>query len=94
MTEEIRYKKDGFDLEAGSSRRDYPEDEDDGDGPFDIFRTKSAPVHRLRRWRVSRLHWFISDLILCFFVSTISFVGDRSVIKFLCHFLACNHCFS
>ncbi|XP_047965262.1 calcium-transporting ATPase 10, plasma membrane-type-like [Salvia hispanica] len=55
MTEEIRYKKDGFDLEAGSSRRDYPEDEDDGDGPFDIFRTKSAPVHRLRRWRQAAL---------------------------------------
>ncbi|XP_057805178.1 calcium-transporting ATPase 8, plasma membrane-type [Salvia miltiorrhiza] len=55
MTEEIKYKKKGFDLEAGSSRRDYPEDEDDGAGPFDIVRTKSAPVHRLRRWRQAAL---------------------------------------
>lgn len=66
MTEEIKYKRKGFDLEAGSSRRDYPEDEDDGSNPFDIVRTKSAPVHRLRRWRVSRRHWFLSDLILWF----------------------------
>ncbi|KAL1541478.1 Calcium-transporting ATPase 10, plasma membrane-type [Salvia divinorum] len=55
MTEEINYKKKGLDLEAGSSRRDYPEDEDDGAGPFDIVRTKSAPVHRLRRWRQAAL---------------------------------------
>lgn len=66
MTEEIKYKRKGFDLEAGSSRRDYPEDEDDASNPFDIVRTKSAPVHRLRRWRVSRR--VLSDLILWFFV--------------------------
>lgn len=78
MTEEINYKKKGLDLEAGSSHRDYPEDEDDGAGPFDIVRTKRAPVHRLRRWRVSRPHWFISHLI--------SFVGYRFIIKFSGHF--------
>ncbi|KAG6401655.1 hypothetical protein SASPL_138519 [Salvia splendens] len=55
MTEEINYKKKGLDLEAGSSHRDYPEDEDDGAGPFDIVRTKRAPVHRLRRWRQAAL---------------------------------------
>lgn len=45
----------GNDLEAGNSRRDYVDDDDDGSGPFDIVRTKRAPVHRLRRWRVSQV---------------------------------------
>lgn len=53
------YRRPGNDLEAGNSRRDYPEDDDNGSGPFDIVRTKSAPVHRLRRWRVSLSHCFL-----------------------------------
>ncbi|KAH6797492.1 autoinhibited Ca2+ -ATPase [Perilla frutescens var. hirtella] len=55
MSEEIKSKKQKHDLEAGGSRRDYTEEDDDGSGPFDIVRTKSAPVHRLRRWRQAAL---------------------------------------
>lgn len=40
------------DVEAGvTSRGSYDEDEDGG--VFDIVRTKSAPIDRLKRWRVS-----------------------------------------
>ncbi|XP_073154857.1 calcium-transporting ATPase 10, plasma membrane-type-like isoform X2 [Henckelia pumila] len=42
------------DLEAASGRGDE-EDDEQGAGPFDIFRTKSAPVDRLRRWRQAAL---------------------------------------
>ncbi|KAK4414844.1 Calcium-transporting ATPase 8, plasma membrane-type [Sesamum alatum] len=49
-----RYRADG-DVEAGNSSRNYDEDEDEGSGPFDIVRTKSAPVDRLRRWRQAAL---------------------------------------
>ncbi|KAL8505286.1 hypothetical protein ACS0TY_016499 [Phlomoides rotata] len=51
----MAYGHPGKDLEAGSSRRDYVDDEDDASGPFDIVRTKRAPVHRLRRWRQAAL---------------------------------------
>lgn len=53
-----RYKND---LEAGTSSREIDEEEDEGSGPFDIVRTKSAPLDRLRRWRVSLL-----ALLICF----------------------------
>lgn len=43
-----RYKND---VETGSSGYD----DDDNTGPFDILRTKSASVDRLKRWRVSIL---------------------------------------
>ncbi|XP_073289919.1 calcium-transporting ATPase 10, plasma membrane-type isoform X2 [Primulina huaijiensis] len=45
------------DLEAGSGRGrgEYSRDDEQGSGPFDIFRTKSAPVDRLRRWRQAAL---------------------------------------
>ncbi|KAI3447345.1 hypothetical protein Pfo_004010 [Paulownia fortunei] len=49
------YRRTENDLEAGNSRRDYPEDDDEGSGPFDIVRTKRAPVDRLRRWRQAAL---------------------------------------
>ena len=42
------------DIEAGS-RASFSADFDDGDfsaDPFDVPRTKNAPVQRLRRWRV------------------------------------------
>ncbi|KAL2553919.1 Calcium-transporting ATPase 10 [Forsythia ovata] len=47
-----RYKND---LEASKSRREFDEEEEEGSGPFDIVRTKSAPVDRLRRWRQAAL---------------------------------------
>ncbi|GFP89170.1 calcium-transporting ATPase 8 plasma membrane-type [Phtheirospermum japonicum] len=43
------------DLEAGNSLRDYPDEADESLGPFDIVRTKRAPVDRLRRWRQAAL---------------------------------------
>ncbi|KAK4483758.1 hypothetical protein RD792_010960 [Penstemon davidsonii] len=44
------------DLEAGANgRRDYEEDEDGDSDPFDIVRTKSASVDRLKRWRQAAL---------------------------------------
>lgn len=65
MSDEKTTAYGGNDLEAGVSRRDYVDDEDDATGPFDIVRTKSAPVHRLRRWRVSsqRLLFAVFGLI-------------------------------
>ncbi|CAA0822572.1 Calcium-transporting ATPase 10- plasma membrane-type [Striga hermonthica] len=53
MIEEDRTSPD--DLEAGNSHRDCPEEGDELSGPFDIVRTKSAPVDRLRRWRQAAL---------------------------------------
>ncbi|GER44799.1 calcium-transporting ATPase 8 family protein [Striga asiatica] len=53
MIEENRTSPD--DLEAGNSHRDLPEEGDELSGPFDIVRTKSAPVDRLRRWRQAAL---------------------------------------
>ncbi|XP_022897971.1 calcium-transporting ATPase 9, plasma membrane-type-like isoform X2 [Olea europaea var. sylvestris] len=47
-----RYKND---LEAGTSSREIDEEEDEGSGPFDIVRTKNAPLDRLRRWRQAAL---------------------------------------
>lgn len=48
-----RHRNSEYDLETGSrGSRGFTDDEDDASGPFDIFRTKSAPVDRLRRWRV------------------------------------------
>ncbi|XP_073158558.1 calcium-transporting ATPase 10, plasma membrane-type-like [Henckelia pumila] len=49
------YRRHQNDLEGGGSRRDYAEDDEEGLGPFDIFRTKSAPADRLRRWRQAAL---------------------------------------
>ncbi|XP_051150223.1 calcium-transporting ATPase 10, plasma membrane-type [Andrographis paniculata] len=49
------YRRHRNDLEAGNSTRDYDLDDDEGSGPFDIVRTKSAPVDRLRRWRQAAL---------------------------------------
>lgn len=43
-----RYQNE--DLEAGSSSKSII---DDCGSPFDIPRTKSAPIDRLKRWRVS-----------------------------------------
>lgn len=58
MSEEYKtspYRRQKNDLEAGTS--DFY-DEDDS-GPFDILRTKSASVDRLRRWRVSVSYIYI-----------------------------------
>ncbi|PIN19114.1 Calcium transporting ATPase [Handroanthus impetiginosus] len=49
------YRRHRNDLEAGYSTRNYDEDDDESSGPFDIVRTKSAPVDRLRRWRQAAL---------------------------------------
>lgn len=52
MSEEYKtspYRRYKNDVETGSSGFD----EDDHLGPFDIIRTKSASVDRLKRWRVS-----------------------------------------
>ncbi|XWS28168.1 hypothetical protein CRYUN_Cryun25bG0042600 [Craigia yunnanensis] len=45
------------DVEAGSSHSAHSDDEDHefSDGPFDITRTKNAPIDRLRRWRQAAL---------------------------------------
>ncbi|GLT28687.1 hypothetical protein SLA2020_035990 [Shorea laevis] len=45
------------DLEAGSSRSPYSDDQDDGmsSSPFYITRTKNASIERLRRWRQAAL---------------------------------------
>lgn len=52
------------DVEAGVvSRRSY--DEDDDGGPFDIVRTKSAPIDRLKRWRVSFFYFFLHLCCFC-----------------------------
>ncbi|XP_011094128.1 calcium-transporting ATPase 10, plasma membrane-type isoform X2 [Sesamum indicum] len=58
MSDEFKtspYRRYRGDVEAGNSSRNYDEDEDEGSGPFDIVRTKSAPVDRLRRWRQAAL---------------------------------------
>ncbi|KAL0308272.1 UNVERIFIED_CONTAM: Calcium-transporting ATPase 10, plasma membrane-type [Sesamum radiatum] len=58
MSDEFKtspYRRYRADVEAGNSSRNYDEDEDEGSGPFDIVRTKSAPVDRLRRWRQAAL---------------------------------------
>lgn len=55
MKEELQgspYRRHRNDPEAGSGSRRY-EDEDDEGSPFNIARTKSAPIEQLRRWRVS-----------------------------------------
>ncbi|KAL0302588.1 UNVERIFIED_CONTAM: Calcium-transporting ATPase 10, plasma membrane-type, partial [Sesamum angustifolium] len=56
MSDEFKtspYRRYRADVEAGNSSRNYDEDEDEGSGPFDIVRTKSAPVDR--RWRQAAL---------------------------------------
>ncbi|KAL0410263.1 UNVERIFIED_CONTAM: Calcium-transporting ATPase 10, plasma membrane-type [Sesamum latifolium] len=58
MSDEFKtspYRRYRADVEAGNSSRNFDEDEDEGSGPFDIVRTKSAPVDRLRRWRQAAL---------------------------------------
>ena len=55
MSEEEKpspYRRHDNDLEAGIN--EFEEEEDSG--PFDILRTKSASVDRLKRWRVSSVH--------------------------------------
>lgn len=52
-----RHQNSNEDLEAGingSSSRSM----DCGGSPFDIPRTKSAPIDRLKRWRVSTFFFF------------------------------------
>ncbi|KAK6131661.1 hypothetical protein DH2020_034675 [Rehmannia glutinosa] len=58
MTEEYKtspYRRYRNDPEAGNSTRSYDEDDDEGSGPFNIVRTKRAPVDQLRRWRQAAL---------------------------------------
>ncbi|KAL8039978.1 hypothetical protein ABFX02_10G070500 [Erythranthe guttata] len=58
MSEEHRtspYRRNRNDPEAGYSNRNYDEDDDSGSGPFNIVRTKSAPIDQLRRWRQAAL---------------------------------------
>ncbi|CAI9099300.1 OLC1v1036095C1 [Oldenlandia corymbosa var. corymbosa] len=43
------------DLESGAGPGYNDDDDDEASGPFDIVRTKSAPVDRLRRWRQAAL---------------------------------------
>ncbi|CAA2987917.1 calcium-transporting ATPase 10, plasma membrane-type [Olea europaea subsp. europaea] len=49
------YGRHRNDLEMGTSSTDFHDDDEVGSGPFDIVRTKSAPVDRLRRWRQAAL---------------------------------------
>lgn len=62
-----RHRNSDYDLETGRSShggsRGGFEEDDVASGPFDIFRTKSASVDRLRRWRVCGF----SFLLLLFF---------------------------
>ncbi|KAL6560164.1 Calcium-transporting ATPase 8, plasma membrane-type [Orobanche hederae] len=56
MSEEVKtspYRRYRNDPEAGNNTRDCDGDEDAD--PFDIVRTKSAPVDQLRRWRQAAL---------------------------------------
>ncbi|KAL7137111.1 hypothetical protein ABFS83_10G072000 [Erythranthe nasuta] len=58
MSEEYKtspYRRNRNDPEAGYSNRNYDEDDDSGSGPFNIVRTKSAPIDQLRRWRQAAL---------------------------------------
>nr|XP_027065795.1 calcium-transporting ATPase 10, plasma membrane-type-like isoform X2 [Coffea arabica] len=54
-----RYRNSDTDLESGIGRvgNGSTDDDDEGTsgGPFDIFRTKSAPIDRLKRWRQAAL---------------------------------------
>lgn len=62
MSEEYKtspYRRHKNDLETGPSGFDEEEDS----GPFDIFRTKSASVDRLRRWRVSCSWLFVDSYV-------------------------------
>ncbi|GFY80513.1 hypothetical protein Acr_01g0003220 [Actinidia rufa] len=44
------YRRQRNDVEAGTGRsRNYGEGS--SSGPFEIYRTKDASVHRIRRWR-------------------------------------------
>ncbi|XP_022854989.1 calcium-transporting ATPase 8, plasma membrane-type-like [Olea europaea var. sylvestris] len=49
------YRRYQNDPEAGASRPDFYEDDEAGSGTFDIPRTKSASLERLRRWRQAAL---------------------------------------
>ncbi|CAH9110339.1 unnamed protein product [Cuscuta europaea] len=48
-----RYKNE--DLESRQPHRGYSDEDEENCDPFDIFRTKSAPVDRLKRWRQAAL---------------------------------------
>lgn len=54
-----RYRNSHTDLESGIGRggNGFTDDDNEGTsgGPFDIVRTKSAPIDRLRRWRQAAL---------------------------------------
>ncbi|XP_022851194.1 calcium-transporting ATPase 9, plasma membrane-type-like [Olea europaea var. sylvestris] len=49
------YRRYRNDPEAGNSSREIYEDEVNGPGPFDIVRTKGAPLDQLQRWRQTAL---------------------------------------
>ncbi|EPS66913.1 hypothetical protein M569_07863, partial [Genlisea aurea] len=49
------YRRHRNDVEAGIYGQEYEADDEEGLGPFDILRTKSAPVDRLRKWRQAAL---------------------------------------
>lgn len=63
------YRRYQNDPEAGASRPDFYEDDEAGSGTFDIPRTKSASLERLRRWRVS-----LSQLSFSLFYSSYDFL--------------------
>ncbi|PIN07122.1 Calcium transporting ATPase [Handroanthus impetiginosus] len=48
-------KRNWSDTEAGNRLPEYANDDNEGFGPFDIVRTKSAPADRLRKWRQAAL---------------------------------------
>jgi len=59
------------DVEAGPPTDDF----DDGDfsaDPFDVTRTKNAPVQRLRRWRV-RVDIISNSLYCCYYLMSYYF---------------------
>ncbi|KAL2503195.1 Calcium-transporting ATPase 8 [Forsythia ovata] len=49
------YRRHRNDPEAGTCRTDLHDDYEEGSGPFDIVRTKSASIDTLRRWRQAAL---------------------------------------
>ncbi|KAL3533287.1 hypothetical protein ACH5RR_006808 [Cinchona calisaya] len=51
-----RFRYNANDLESGAGHDGFTDYDDEGtSGPFDIVRTKSAPVNRLKRWRQAAL---------------------------------------
>lgn len=56
------YRRHENDVEAGRRYNGDDEEETEEEGPFNIYRTKSASLHRLKRWRVC---YNCSCLCLC-----------------------------